>query len=76
MAALLIGIIWGRQFIEQLRLTQHGQSNMREDTPDTHQKKKGTPTMGGALILLSIVGLATLLFADLSLAGSCGSRCS
>ena len=64
-AALLIGLLWGRQFIEQLRLTQHGQSNVREDTPDRHQTKKGTPTMGGTLILVCI-GLATLLFADLS----------
>ena len=64
-AALLIGLLWGRRFIEQLRLTQHGQSNVREDTPDRHQTKKGTPTMGGAMILVCI-GLATLLFADLS----------
>jgi len=64
-AALLIGLLWGRRFIEQLRLTQHGQSNIREDTPDRHQTKKGTPTMGGAMILVCI-GLATLLFADLS----------
>ncbi len=64
-AALLIGLLWGRRFIEQLRLTQHGQSNVREDTPDRHQAKKGTPTMGGTLILVCI-GAATLLFADLS----------
>ena len=64
-AALLIGLLWGRRFIEQLRLTQHGRSNIREDTPDRHQTKKGTPTMGGAMILVCI-GLATLLFADLS----------
>ena len=64
-AALLIGLLWGRRFIEQLRLTQHGQSNIREDTPDRHQTKKGTPTMGGTLILVCI-GSATLLFADLS----------
>lgn len=64
-AALLIGLLWGRRFIEQLRLTQHGQSNVREDTPDRHQSKKGTPTMGGTLILVCI-GSATLLFADLS----------
>jgi phospho-N-acetylmuramoyl-pentapeptide-transferase len=64
-AALLIGLLWGRRFIEQLRLTQHGQNTVREDTPDRHQSKKGTPTMGGAMILVCI-GLATLLFADLS----------
>jgi len=64
-AALLFGLLWGRRFIEQLRLTQHGQSNIREDTPDRHQTKKGTPTMGGMMILVCI-GSATLLFADLS----------
>jgi phospho-N-acetylmuramoyl-pentapeptide-transferase len=64
-AALLIGLLWGRRFIEQLRLTQHGQSNIREDTPDRHQTKKGTPTMGGMMILVCI-GSATFLFADLS----------
>jgi phospho-N-acetylmuramoyl-pentapeptide-transferase len=74
-AALLIGLFWGRQFIEQLRQTQHGQSNIREDTPDRHQTKKGTPTMGGAMILVCI-GLATLLFADLSSRVVSGSRCS
>ena len=45
----------GPRLIERLRVAQHGQSNVREDTPETHQKKKGTPTMGGALILLCIV---------------------
>lgn len=64
-AALLIGLFWGRRFIEQLRLNQHGQDNIREDTPDRHQTKKGTPTMGGTLILVCI-GAATLLFADLN----------
>ena len=39
-AALLIGLCWGRQFIEQLLLTQHGKNNVREDTPDRHQTKK------------------------------------
>jgi phospho-N-acetylmuramoyl-pentapeptide-transferase len=63
-AALLIGLLLGQRFIAQLRATQGEANNIREDTPDRHQTKKGTPTMGGALILLC-VALATLLFADL-----------
>ncbi|MFZ5445432.1 MAG: phospho-N-acetylmuramoyl-pentapeptide-transferase [Myxococcota bacterium] len=63
-ASLLIGMLSGPKLIDRLRLAQHGQSNVREDTPESHQKKKGTPTLGGTLILLSIF-LGTLLFADL-----------
>jgi phospho-N-acetylmuramoyl-pentapeptide-transferase len=63
-ASLVIGIIVGPRLIGWLRFRQHGISNVREDTPDTHQKKKGTPTLGGVLILLSIFA-GTLLFADL-----------
>jgi phospho-N-acetylmuramoyl-pentapeptide-transferase len=63
-SALLLGMLVGPGLIERLRFKQHGQSNVREDTPDTHKKKKGTPTMGGALILLCIVA-ATLMFCDL-----------
>ena len=63
-SALLLGMLVGPGLIERLRFKQHGQSNVREDTPDTHKKKKGTPTMGGALILLCIV-VATLMFCDL-----------
>ncbi|HET9449547.1 MAG TPA: phospho-N-acetylmuramoyl-pentapeptide-transferase [Aggregicoccus sp.] len=63
-SALLLGMLAGPWLIEHLRFRQHGQSNVREDTPDTHKKKKGTPTMGGALILLCILA-ATLMFADL-----------
>ncbi len=64
-SSLLIGMLVGPRLIARLRLAQHGQSNVREDTPESHQKKKGTPTLGGTLILLSIF-LGTLLFADLS----------
>jgi len=62
--ALVLGMLIGPRLIARLRLTQHGQSNVREDTPDSHQKKKGTPTMGGSLILICIAA-GTLLFADL-----------
>jgi phospho-N-acetylmuramoyl-pentapeptide-transferase len=63
-ASLILGMLVGPRLIEQLRFQQHGASNVREDVPDTHLKKKGTPTMGGALILACIL-LGTLLFADL-----------
>jgi len=63
-ASLVLGILVGPRLIAWLRFRQHGISNVREDTPDTHQKKKGTPTLGGTLILLSIFA-GTLLFADL-----------
>ncbi|MFZ5471941.1 MAG: phospho-N-acetylmuramoyl-pentapeptide-transferase [Myxococcota bacterium] len=63
--ALVLGMLVGPKLIDRLRFSQHGQSNVREDVPDTHQKKKGTPTMGGALILMCIAA-ATVVFADLS----------
>jgi phospho-N-acetylmuramoyl-pentapeptide-transferase len=62
--ALLLGLLLGPLFIERMREIQYGSTNVREDTPDTHQKKIGTPSMGGALILFCMV-LSTLLFSDL-----------
>lgn len=49
-------------FIRRLQRKQIGQI-IREDGPETHFKKAGTPTMGGALILLALVG-STVLWAD------------
>lgn len=63
-SSLAIGMVLGPRLIESLRRAQHGQSNVREDTPESHQKKKGTPTLGGSLILMGIF-FGTLLFADL-----------
>jgi phospho-N-acetylmuramoyl-pentapeptide-transferase len=65
LVALLLGLLIGPLFIERMRLLQYGASNVREDTPEAHRKKAGTPSMGGALILLAVT-LSTLLFADLS----------
>ncbi|HZX94007.1 MAG TPA: phospho-N-acetylmuramoyl-pentapeptide-transferase [Myxococcales bacterium] len=65
LVSLLIGLLLGPSYIEALRNLQHGQSNVREDTPEGHQKKKGTPSMGGGLILWAML-FGTLLFADLS----------
>jgi phospho-N-acetylmuramoyl-pentapeptide-transferase len=63
--ALLLGLLLGPIFIERMRVIQYGASNVREDTPEGHQKKVGTPSMGGALILFSLT-VATLLFANLT----------
>jgi phospho-N-acetylmuramoyl-pentapeptide-transferase len=63
--ALGLGLLLGPIFIERMRVIQYGSSNVREDTPDSHKKKTGTPSMGGALILFSLT-VATLLFANLT----------
>src|SRR5512147_1202166 len=64
LTGMILGLLLGPIFIERMRVLQYGASNVREDTPDTHKKKAGTPSMGGALILLA-VAVATLLFGDL-----------
>ena len=61
--SLLISLLLGPWFIERLRMRQIGQQ-IREDGPQHHKKKAGTPTMGGSLILLSLT-VATLLWCDL-----------
>jgi phospho-N-acetylmuramoyl-pentapeptide-transferase len=63
LTALLIGLLIGPFVIERLREFQIGQY-IREDGPQSHQKKGGTPTMGGVLICISIV-VPTLLWSDL-----------
>jgi phospho-N-acetylmuramoyl-pentapeptide-transferase len=63
--ALLLSIILGPWLISRLRQYQIGQ-HIREEGPKSHQKKAGTPTMGGLLICLSIV-VPTLLWANLRL---------
>src|ERR1700741_5680646 len=62
--ALLIGLVCGPAVIRKLTAMKVGQA-VRTDGPQTHLVKSGTPTMGGALILISI-GVATLLWSDLS----------
>src|SRR5215470_10520569 len=61
--ALLISLLLGPWLIASLREFQIGQ-HIREEGPKSHQAKAGTPTMGGVLIVLSIV-LPTLLWANL-----------
>ncbi len=63
LTALSIGLIFGPWLIRKLAAMKIGQA-VRSDGPQTHLTKSGTPTMGGALILISI-GVATLLWADL-----------
>jgi phospho-N-acetylmuramoyl-pentapeptide-transferase len=63
LTALMLSILLGPWFIRKLRELQIGQ-HIREEGPESHQKKAGTPTMGGLLILTAIV-LPTLLFTNL-----------
>ena len=64
LTAMLIGLLFGPFVIERLREFQIGQY-IREEGPQSHQKKGGTPTMGGVLICISIL-VPTLLWSDLS----------
>src|SRR5690606_29825631 len=48
--AMVISIVWGKKFIALMKLKQFGQA-IREDGPQTHLKKKGTPTFGGVFII-------------------------
>lgn len=61
--AFLLCVLLGPWLIAKLREFQIGQF-IREEGPKSHQKKAGTPTMGGVLIVISIV-VPTLLWADL-----------
>jgi phospho-N-acetylmuramoyl-pentapeptide-transferase len=63
LTALFLSILIGPWLIRKLREFQIGQ-HIREEGPKSHQKKAGTPTMGGVLTVLSIV-IPTLLWADL-----------
>ena len=63
LTALIISFIVGPVMIRHLSFRQIGQQ-VRNDGPESHLSKAGTPTMGGALILVAIA-VATLLWADL-----------
>lgn len=64
LTALMIGFAFGPWMIRRLRAMHFGQA-VRECGPKTHLVKDGTPTMGGALMLLAI-SVSTLCWADLS----------
>ncbi len=66
MTALLISFVFGPCIIRWLRRKQQEGQPIRDDGPESHLlTKKGTPTMGGVMILLA-VGISTLLWADLT----------
>jgi phospho-N-acetylmuramoyl-pentapeptide-transferase len=62
MAALLISIFLAPRFIEFLRKREFGQ-HIREDGPEGHHEKAGTPTMGGVILFLA-VSIAFLILTD------------
>jgi phospho-N-acetylmuramoyl-pentapeptide-transferase len=64
-AAFLIAVLLGPLFIPILRRLKFGQS-IREEGPKSHQKKAGTPTMGGIIIVLAL-SFTVLKFANASL---------
>jgi phospho-N-acetylmuramoyl-pentapeptide-transferase len=59
--AMIISIVIGPKFIEFLRRNEFGQ-HIREEGPEAHRVKQGTPTMGGLLILV----VATVAFLAVS----------
>jgi len=63
--ALFIGLLIGPRFIGWLRVRQGKGQPIRDDGPQTHLAKRGTPTMGGLMILTS-VSLSLLIWMDLS----------
>src|SRR5678816_4945595 len=63
LTALLISLLLGPYLIRRLQEFQIGQ-HIRDEGPKSHQKKAGTPTMGGVLIVVSIF-VPTLLWSDL-----------
>jgi len=62
--ALLLGLLIGPRFIGWLRVRQGKGQPIRDDGPQSHLAKRGTPTMGGLMILTSIM-LSLLLWMDL-----------
>ena len=64
--ALVISFVIGPRLIAWLKLKQHGGQPIREDGPETHLiTKKGTPTMGGLMMLFAVT-VSTLLWADIT----------
>jgi phospho-N-acetylmuramoyl-pentapeptide-transferase len=64
LTAMFLALVFGPWLVRKLRELQIGQF-IREEGPQEHKKKAGTPTMGGVLIVLS-TAVPTLLWADLS----------
>lgn len=62
---IVVWIIFGNSYIEFLKKLQTNHSTIRKYVPDSHLKKIGTPTMGGVLIIFSVL-LSCCLFGDFS----------
>jgi phospho-N-acetylmuramoyl-pentapeptide-transferase len=62
--AIVISFVLGPWLIRRLRALQHGGETIREDTPERHRSKAGTPTMGGLVILAALL-ISTLLWTNL-----------
>ncbi|MFN3423698.1 MAG: phospho-N-acetylmuramoyl-pentapeptide-transferase [Novosphingobium meiothermophilum] len=65
LTALLIGLVIGPRFINMLRVRQGKGQPIRDDGPQSHLAKRGTPTMGGLMIVTALT-LSLLLWMDLS----------
>jgi phospho-N-acetylmuramoyl-pentapeptide-transferase len=65
MTALFVGLLIGPRFISMLRVRQGKGQPIRADGPQTHLAKRGTPTMGGLMILIALV-ISMLLWMDLT----------
>ena len=65
MTALVLGLLIGPRFINMLRVRQGKGQPIREDGPQTHLAKRGTPTMGGLMILVALT-ISLLLWMDLA----------
>jgi phospho-N-acetylmuramoyl-pentapeptide-transferase len=65
LTALALGLLIGPRFINMLRVRQGKGQPIREDGPTTHFAKRGTPTMGGLMILTALL-LSMLLWMDLT----------
>ncbi len=63
--ALVISLVVGPWIIRTLRRLQYGSDTIREDTPERHRTKQGTPSMGGLVILAALLG-STLLWVNLT----------
>ena len=64
LTALLVSFVFGPKLIQKLSFNDIGES-IRQEGPESHSVKEGTPTMGGLLILFSIT-ISTLIWGDLS----------
>ncbi len=67
LSAMLLSLALGPWLIAKLRTMQQGGTTIREDVPSAHMAKKGTPTMGGFLLLVSS-SLSILFWTDLNVA--------